>query len=52
MKCPENMNENENRKLKLHDIKYIIVNGNLWFERNIESVLLKCVTQDRAKELL
>ncbi|XP_057852816.1 uncharacterized protein LOC131063058 [Cryptomeria japonica] len=51
MKSPEDVSDNKRRTLKLHAIKYAIVNGKLWW-RNNDGVMLKCVDQDQAQKLL
>lgn len=51
MQCLEGLTENEKRTLKLHAIKYVIIRGKLWW-RNLEGVLLKCVDETKASELL
>ncbi|XP_059066682.1 receptor-like protein EIX2 [Cryptomeria japonica] len=49
-KCPEDMAENKRRTLKLHAIKYAIVNGKLLW-RNSDGVMQECVDQDQAQRL-
>ena len=51
MKAPSHLTENEKRNTKLQAIKYIIIKGNLWW-RNFKGILLKCVDQEKAKEVL
>ena len=45
------LTENEKRSTKLQAIRYIIVKGSLWC-RNFEEILLKCVDQEKAQEIL
>ena len=49
--APSHLTKNEKRSTKLQAIKYIIVKGSLWW-RNFEGILLKCVDQERAQEIL
>lgn len=50
IEVPSHLIENEKRSTKLQAIRYI-VKGYLWW-RNFEGILLKCVDQERAKEIL
>lgn len=51
MQCPEGMPHNEKRTLKLQEIRYVIIDGELWW-RNLKGLLLRCVDGDKAKDLL
>jgi hypothetical protein len=51
IRCLDSLSKDEKRILKLHSIKYIIIVGKLWW-RNGEGVILKCVDQDQAQNLL
>lgn len=51
MEAPSHLAENEKRCTKLQSIRYIIVKNKLWW-RNFEGVLLKCVDQEKSKEVL
>jgi len=51
MSCPEGMTDNQKRTLKLQDIKYVIIQNELWW-RNIDGVLLKCINEEQALEIL
>ena len=51
MEAPPHLTENEKRSTNLQAIRYIIVKGSLWWI-NFEGVLLKCVDQEKAKEIL
>ena len=51
MEAPPHLPENEKRSTKLQAIRYIIVRGSLWW-RNFEGILLKCIDQEKAKEIL
>lgn len=51
MKYPEDMSDNKRRTLKLHVVKYAIINGKLWW-RNSDGFMLKCVDQDQAQKFL
>lgn len=51
MEAPPHLTENEKRSTKLLAIRYIILQGSLWW-RNFEGVLLKCIDQEKAKEFL
>ena len=51
IEAPSHLTKNKKRSKKLQAINYIIVKGNLWW-RNFEGILLKCVDQERAQEIL
>lgn len=51
MEGPSNLRKNEKRSTKLQAIRSIIVRNALWW-RNFKGVLLKCVDQDKSKEIL
>ena len=51
MEAPSHLTENEKRSTKLQAIRYILVQGSLWW-RNFKGILLKCVDQEKAKEVL
>ena len=51
MEAPPHLTKNKKRSTKLQAIRYIIVKGSLWW-RNFEAILLKCVDQERAQEIL
>ena len=51
IEAPSHLIENEKRSTKLQAIRYIIVKGSLWW-RNFEGILLKCVDQERAQQIL
>ena len=44
MKSPSELTDNQRRSLKLHAIRYVIVQGQLCW-RDMEGVLLKCVDE-------
>lgn len=51
MEAPPHLKDNEMRSTKLHVIRYIIVNNNLWW-RNFEGIVLKSIDQEKSKENL
>ena len=51
MQSPPHLIENEKRTIKLHLVRYIIVNGVLWW-RNFEGILLKCIDQQNSEKIL
>ena len=51
MKSPSELTDNQKRSLKLQAIRYVIVQGQLWW-RNVEGVLLKCVYEIESKRIL
>ena len=51
MQSPPHLTENEKRTIKLHSVRYIIVNGILWW-RNFEGILLKCIDQQNSEKIL
>lgn len=51
MQAPSHLTDNEKRTIKLHSVRYIVVNGTLWW-RNFEGILLKCVDQRKSEEIL
>ena len=51
MQSPPHLIENEKRTIKLHSVRYVIVNGILWW-RNFEGILLKCMNQQDSKRIL
>lgn len=51
MKCPEGLNDNQNRNLKLQASKYVFMDGDLYW-KNKEGVLLLCLEETQAKHVL
>ena len=51
MKSPKKLTDNQKRSLKLHAIRYVIVQGQLWW-RNMEGIPLKCVDEIESKRIL
>ena len=45
------MIDNEKRTIKLHALRYVIINGELWWT-SIDGVLLKCVDKEQAIKIL
>ena len=51
MKSPPRLIDNQKRALKLQAIRYVIVQGQLWW-RDMQGVLLKCIDKDESKKKL
>ncbi|XP_057837604.1 uncharacterized protein LOC131047836 [Cryptomeria japonica] len=51
MKCPDNMTDNQKRTLKLKSLKYVIINGDLYW-KNRDGILLLCLDIHQAKGIL
>lgn len=51
MKCPDNMTDNQKRNLKFKSLKYVIINGDLYW-RNKDGILLLCLDEHQAKGIL
>lgn len=51
MEAPYHLIDNEKISVKLHTIRYVIVNRSLWW-RSFEGVLLKCIDHKELEKVL
>ena len=51
MRSPPRLTDNQKRALKLQAIRYVIVQGQLWW-RDMQGVLLKCIDQAESRKIL
>jgi len=51
LNCPSHFSDSQKRTLKLHAIRYVIVQGELYW-KNPDGVLLRCVDEDEANNVL
>jgi len=51
LKCPEGFDDNRKRTLKLHTLKYVLIEGDLYW-KNKDGILLLCLDEDQERHAL